>query len=236
MRLTEKSRQKVLILGLAMIFISMFYINIFHKSEEEILAEKKKQEELDKVSAKKIEEENEIKRLGLNKSEVEILNQHEIVIKSLSDEVKNAYFILRSQKYFVDTEIIRFTGLAKKTKGSEFENRVVKTRDSLVKNETVIGKKQIADLDKKQSAEESEGRLKYRENFRDLLLDKNLDVKVNVFGKDNKKIKLTYVLFNDVWFRKFETLGYFDMIHEKGFTYIELSDGYGYGKWVQYNN
>ncbi len=133
LRLTEKSRQAVLILGLIMIFISIFYINFFHKSEEEILAEKKKKEELNKISAKKIAEENDIKRFGLNKSEVEILNQHEIVIKSLSDEVKNAYSILRSQKYFVDTEIIRFTGLAKKTRGSEFENRVVKTRDSLVK-------------------------------------------------------------------------------------------------------
>ncbi|AZB33383.1 hypothetical protein [Chryseobacterium bernardetii] len=187
LRLTEKSRQAVLILGLIMIFISIFYINFFHKSEEEILAEKKKKEELNKISAKKIAEENDIKRFGLNKSEVEILNQHEIVIKSLSDEVKNAYSILRSQKYFVDTEIIRFTGLAKKTRGSEFENRVVKTRDSLVKNETVIAQKQITELDEKQSTEESKARLKYGENFRDLLLDKNLDIKVNVFGKDNKR-------------------------------------------------
>jgi len=236
LKLTEKSRQTVLILGFAMIFISVFYINIFHKSEEEIFAEKKKKEELDKISAKKLAADNEIKRLRLTKNEVEILNQHEILIKNLSDEVKNAYSILKSQKYFVDTEIIRFTGLAKKTKGSEFENKVIKTRDSLVKNEKAIGRKQIADLDKKQSAEESEARLKYGEDLRDLLLDRNLDIKIIVSGKDNKKIKLTYVLFNDVWFRKFETLGYFNMIHEKGFTNIELSDGYGYGKWMQYDN
>lgn len=235
LRSTEKARKTVLILGLAMIFISMLYINVFYKSETEILAKKKEKEELDKISIKKLAEDNEIKRLGLTKKEIEILNQHETVVKNLSDEVKNAYSILKSQKYFVDTEIIRFTGLAKKTKDSEFENKVIKTRDSLVKNKTVIGRKQIADLDKKQSAEESETRLKYGKDFRNLLLDRNLDIKVKVFGKDNKKIKLTYVLFNDVWFRKFETLDYFDMIHEKGFTYIELSDGYGYGKWMQYD-
>lgn len=236
LRSTEKSRKKVVILGLAMIFISMFYINVFYKSETEILAEKKGKEELDKISVKKLAEENEIKRLGLTKKEIEILNQHEIIVKNLSDEVKNAYYILKSQKYFVDAEIIRFTGLAKKTKDSEFENKVIKTRDSLVKNEKVIGRKQIADLDKKKSSQDSDARLKYGEDFRNLLLDRNLDIKVKVFGKNNKKMKLTYVLFNDVWFRKFETLEYFDMIHEKGFTYIELSDGYGYGKWMQYDN
>ncbi|WP_213280026.1 hypothetical protein [Chryseobacterium indologenes] len=223
---TEKSRQIVLIFGLVMTFISIFYVNTFYKSKEEILTEKEKKDELDKISAKKLAEDNEI----------EILNQHDIPIKGLSDEVKNAYSILKSQKYFVDTEIIRFTGLAKKSKGSEFENRVIKTRDSLVKNENAIGKKQSADFNKKQLAEESQARLKYGEDFRNLLLDRSLDIKVKVFGKDNKKIKLTYVLFNDVWFRKFETLGYFDMIHEKGFTHIELSDGYGYGKGVQYDN
>lgn len=236
LRSTEKSRQTVLILGLVMIFISILYINIFHKSEKEILAEKQKKEKLDKISVKKIAEDNEIKRLGLTKSEIEILDQHEISVKNLSDEVKNAYSILKSQKYFVDTEIIRFTGLAKKTKGSEFENRILKTRDSLVKNENAIGRKQSVDFNKKQSIAESLVRLKYGEDLRNLLLDKNLDIKVKVFGKDNKKIKLTYILFNDVWFRKFETLDYFDMIHEKGFTYIELSDGFGYGKWMRYDN
>lgn len=233
---TEKYRQIVLVFGLVMIFISMFYVNTFYKSKEEILIEKEKKDELDKISSKKLAEDNEIKRFGLTKNEIEILNQHDIPIKGLSDEVKNAYSILKSQKYFVDTEIIRFTGLAKKAKGSEFENRVIKTRDSLVKNENEIGKKQSADFNKKQLAEESQARLKYGEDFRNLLLDRSLDIKVKVFGKDNKKIKLIYVLFNDVWFRKFETLGYFDMIHEKGFTHIELSDGYGYGKGVQYDN
>lgn len=231
---TEKIRNKVLSIGFSLIFLIILFINLFYKSEKEILAEKEKKEELDKFSRKKQAESNEIKRLGLTEKEVEILQQHEIPINSLSDEVRNAYSILKSQKYFVDTEILRFTGLAKKTKGSDFEKRVEKTRDSLIKYEDAIGQKQIADFDKKQSAEESQMRLKYGEDLRNLLLDKSFDIEVKVFGKDNKKIKLTYVLFNDVWFRKFETKGYFDMIHEKGFNHIELSDGYDYYKGVRY--
>lgn len=65
--------------------------------------------------------------MGLTKNEIEILNQHAITVKSLSDEVENAYYMLKSKKYFVDTEIIRFTGLAKKTKGSKFEGKIEKT-------------------------------------------------------------------------------------------------------------
>lgn len=114
LRLTEKFRQTVLIFGLVMIFISMLYINVFYKSESQIIAEKVKKEELDGISAKRLAEEKEIKRLGLTKNEIDILNQREISVKNLSDEVKNAYSILKSQKYFVDTEIIRFTGMAKK--------------------------------------------------------------------------------------------------------------------------
>lgn len=234
LKLTEKTRNLVVVLGLLLIFFSVLYINFYYQSATEILAEKEKKEELDKLSRKKLAEDNEIKRLGLTKEEVEILNQHEISVNSLSEEVKNAYLILKSQKYFVDTEILRFSGLSKKTKDSEFEKRVEKTRDSLVKNESIIGKRLIANSEKKQSAEESAVRLKYGEDFRNLLLDRNLDIKVKVFGKNNKKMKLTYVFFNDIWFRKFETQGYFDMIHEKGFTHIELSDGYGYGKGMQY--
>ncbi|NPA08375.1 MAG: hypothetical protein GXO46_05260 [Chlorobi bacterium] len=234
LRSTEKVRQTVLTSGLAMIFIAMLYINFFYKTESEIAAEKERKEKSDKISAEKLARENDIKRLGLTSTEVEILLQHEIPVNNLADEVKNAYEILKSQKYFVDTEIIRFTGLAKKTKGSEFAKRIEKTKDSLIKNKDAIGKKQIADLDRKTSLEESKMRLKYGENLRNLLLDKGLDIKVTVFGKDNKKIRLTYILFNDVWFRKFETLDYFDMIHEKGFNHIELSDGYDYARWMQY--
>ncbi|MPT31367.1 MAG: hypothetical protein E2600_06815 [Chryseobacterium sp.] len=78
-----------------------------------------------------------MKRLGLTKNAIEILNQYAITFKSLSDEVENAYYILKSEKYFVDNEIIRFTGLAKKTKGSKFEGKIENTRDSLIKNENL---------------------------------------------------------------------------------------------------
>ncbi|MFY7813869.1 MAG: hypothetical protein ACOVRK_01640 [Chryseobacterium taeanense] len=92
---------------------------------------------------------------------------------------------------------MRFTGLAKKNKRSKFEGKIEKTRDSLIKNENLIGKKQIADLDKKQVAKKREARLKYGEYLRNLLLGRSLDISVKVFGKDIKKMKLT-CSFNDV--------------------------------------
>lgn len=97
-------------------------------------------------------------------------------------------------------------------------------------------KKEIADYKKETAIRESNERKQFETDFRNKLLDKGMDIKVLVFGKENKKIRLTYVLFNDVWYRKFETLGYFDQIHQRGFTHIELTDGYGYGKGIKYEN
>ena len=96
-------------------------------------------------------------------------------------------------------------------------------------------KKEIADYKKETAINESKERKQFETDFRNKLLDNGMDIKVLVYGKENKKIKLTYVLFNDVWFRKFETLGYFDQIHERGFTHIELSDGFDYGKGIKYD-
>lgn len=171
---------------------------------------------------------------GLTVKEKEILAQKELPISSIGDEVKNAYFILKSDKYYVDTEIIRFTGLAKKTKDSKYEARINKTRDSLIKNEAKIAEKKIRDYEEKSAKEESDARKKYGEDFRNKLLDNGLNIKVSVYGKNNKKIKLTYVLFDEVWFRKFENEGYFSQIHDRGFTHIELTDGYNYGQYMKY--
>ena len=95
-------------------------------------------------------------------------------------------------------------------------------------------KKEIADYKKETAIRESKERKQFGIDFRNKMLDRNMDVKVLVFGKENKKIRLTYVLFNDVWYRKFETLGYFEQIHQRGFTHIELTDGFGYGKGIKY--
>jgi hypothetical protein len=54
---------------------------------------------------------------------------------------------------------------------------------------------------------------------------------VKVYGKDNKTIKLTYILFNDVWTRKFETEDYLSQIRAQGFTKVYITDGYDYTRY-----
>ena len=80
----------------------------------------------------------------------------------------------------------------------------------------------------------SKERKKYGEDFRNQLLDSGRDIKVKVYGKNNTTIELTYVLFNDVYFRQFETNGYFEKLHDKGFNKIILTDGFDYNKYAEY--
>lgn len=235
----EKSQEAININAIFWLFIliaGIYYINFEYKTE----TEKNKIEE-EKIAKNKIlnaekEKAAEIKRLGLTKEELSILSQRQMDVTDFPSEVANAYKILKSDFYFVDTEKIRFTGLAKKAKGTAYEKRVEKTRDSLVENEHQIAQRQIKDSDAKATKEGAAERKKYGEDFHNLLLDRGLNIDVKVTGKDNKTIKLKYVLFNDVWFRKFETEGYFDQIHDKGFTVIELTDGYNWGKGKRYND
>lgn len=74
----------------------------------------------------------------------------------------------------------------------------------------------------------------YQENLRNLFLDKGLDVKVTVSGDKYDEMVLEFVLFNDVWFRKFETNGDFDNWNKLGFKKITLSDNNSYRKSMQY--
>ena len=74
----------------------------------------------------------------------------------------------------------------------------------------------------------------YQENLRNLFLDKGFDIKVTVSGDKYDEMVLEFVLFNDVWFRKFETNGDFDNWHKLGFKKITLSDNNGYQMSKQY--
>jgi len=76
---------------------------------------------------------------------------------------------------------------------------------------------------------------KYANELRNRYLDAGLDIKVFVSGKDNTQLILKYVLFNDVWMRKFKTSGQLEEWHSLGFTYIEIRDGYNYSKYVSWD-
>ena len=80
----------------------------------------------------------------------------------------------------------------------------------------------------------AEGRKENIEKLRNMFLDTGIDVKVSVYGKNNETLELEYALFNDVWYRKFETSGMFDNFHKLGFKKIILNDNYDYKTSVTY--
>ncbi|MFE3869594.1 zinc ribbon domain-containing protein [Flavobacterium sp. LS2P90] len=80
----------------------------------------------------------------------------------------------------------------------------------------------------------AEGRKENIEKIRNMFLDTGIDVKVSVYGKNNETLELEYALFNDVWYRKFETSGMFNNFHKLGFKKIILNDNYDYKTAVTY--
>lgn len=114
--------------------------------------------------------------------------------------------------------------LLEKVRESKYEKKVVKSIDSLNK----VIEKNIAE-------NEAIDRKGYETTLRNNFLDNNLNIKVKVSGKNNTRIVMTYSLFNEIWFRKFEKDGHFDALAKKGFKIIELKNGYDYGQGVKYD-
>jgi hypothetical protein len=108
-------------------------------------------------------------------------------------------------------------------KNSIFEKQIQKSIDSLdlVMNKNILENEAVE-------------RKEYETTLRNSFLDNNLNIRVKVSGKNNTKITLTYPLFNEIWFRKFETEGHFDKLAKKGFKIIEMKDGYNYGQGLKY--
>lgn len=80
----------------------------------------------------------------------------------------------------------------------------------------------------------SEERKNNIEKLRNMFLDTGIDVKVSVYGKNNEILELEYILFDDVWFRKFETTGIFDNLNNSGYKKIILTNNYDYKKSITY--
>lgn len=105
-------------------------------------------------------------------------------------------------------------------------------KDSIVK---VIEAKQeilIAKNKKEADKQAMAARKAYELLLRNQFLDNGLDIKVKVSGKNNENLKLNYILFSDVWARKFETEGFFTTWTTLGFESWALSDGHDYNmRW-----
>ena len=75
-------------------------------------------------------------------------------------------------------------------------------------------------------------RLDYASGLRYEFLDGGFDIEVKAYGKDNRKLRLTYSLFNAVFAHKFQKEGMLEKWVRAGFYEVELSNGYDYrAKW-----
>ena len=99
------------------VFILLFYLNKDKFSENEISESKKNYAKSDYSNPKT--------------DTLAVLNQRQMEVNNDSDEIKNAYKILKSDHYYIDTEVIRFTALYNKFRNTEYANILRKTRDSL---------------------------------------------------------------------------------------------------------
>ncbi|MBA9078329.1 hypothetical protein [Rufibacter quisquiliarum] len=141
------------------------------------------------------------------------------------DSLKKGFFV---KKYLNDSLLnMAFIGALYKDK-AQWANIQNKKKD-----EEIAEAKAEAERINTLRAEGKVKRKSLEGELRNAFLDQGLDIKVKVTGKENDRLILTYVLFNDVWFRRFEKEGLFDGWHEQGFNRVDLKDGYNrYHKWT----
>ncbi len=79
-----------------------------------------------------------------------------------------------------------------------------------------------------QAGEAVAARKAYALSLREKFLDDGVDIKVSVSGSAATKLKLEYVLFNDVWTHKFQKGSLMQEIGRLGFKEVHFDDGYDY--------
>lgn len=90
-----------------------------------------------------------------------------------------------------------------------------------------------AEADKKRDAMASAiARKLMAERLETDYLDKGMDIRVRVSGKNNEILTMKYVLFNRVWAHKFAQGDSLEVLRNAGFKRVSLEDGYNFGwKW-----
>jgi hypothetical protein len=59
---------------------------------------------------------------------------------------------------------------------------------------------------------------------------------VTVSGKYNERLKLKYVLFNDVWLHNFQKGSLKEEIRQEGFRRVDMEDGYDWGYYITFGD
>jgi hypothetical protein len=205
---TQENRGRVIGTGMFLIFFGILFINFsgYFKTDEEI------NEEVEIQQVQEIENDIQKELDSVKKIPKNIL-------------VASAYKNLKIDKNdsFLESNKLELEALYEQVKGTIYEERVIKSIDSINKVKSKIEEKKLI----------SE-RKEYETTLRNSFLDNNLNIRVKVSGSSNTKITLSYPLFNEVWFRKFQTEGHFDKLARKGFKKITLTDNYDYTQWMTY--
>ena len=206
---TQENRGRVIGIGMFLILVGILFINFsgYFKTDEEI------KEEIEIQQVQKIENDIQKELDSVRKVPKNIL-------------VASAYKNLKSDENdsFLESNKLQLETLYEQVKGTTYEERVMKSIDSINKVKSKIEEKKLI----------SE-RKEYETTLRNSFLDNNLNIRVKVSGSNNTKITLTYPLFNEVWHRKFETEGHFEKLHQKGFKIIWMKDGYDYAQGIEYD-
>ena len=120
--------------------------------------------------------------------------------------------------------ISQFNNESNKLENPTYDNTLYEPTDTSAVSEGTVNVKKLSTQERKDNVEK----------LRNMFLDTGIDVEVSVYGKNNEILELKYALFNDVWFRKFETSGMFDNFHKLGYKKIILNDNYEYKKYISY--
>jgi len=123
----------------------------------------------------------------------------------------------------INTKIINILDARKDERGA-----IVKAFELKRKEEMIIRRAEAEKITERSKEMRVAKQIDIRNNF----LDAGLDIKVTVKGKDKDHLYLEFALFNDVWFRRFETEGIFQQYHSMGFNKVTLTDGYDYNKYT----
>lgn len=190
----------------------IIFINNFYQTAEEL-----------KIQANNLKEEKiRLQIAEQNRKSIEAKKN-----RPVSEKLTELYSDMHKNK---DTDVTTemwfnsFAALHDEAIKSNLKDRFLKTKDSLDRRISID-----------QSKRESADRKKFEKDFENNLLDNGLNMKVSVSGKENRNIKITYILFNDVWRRKFETEGYLQQLNDRGFKKITLSDGYDYNIYFTFD-
>lgn len=148
--------------------------------------------------SKSLEQVNKI-LLNLNEQEYSVLLKNQLTKKYFEFDKFNSIFLSKL-----------------------YENRF--NRQKLIKGQEQQAQKIAADAMKVAATMRKE----YETILRNAFLDSGMDIKVTAYGTNNTKLKLTYILFTDVWSRRISKEGYLEKWRALGFERAYITDGRDY--------